>query len=254
MSQDITIDDALVDDALAAAWSEADSEAFQAAWMHDALMQGPMPEMAEGFITGTAVSPFDGTAEPMLASFLSFFEIDLDTLPEDAKQPLIDICQKRLNALLEELDPGTADDGAVKDADRVPFMSPLLSDWVTANVEDMPPPLDAELWARGICLAHAVWGEDHWMRLGKHNYKLIDKLHAPMMALSRNAAPVTDARQRNRLLDQALVSLNDLFGLTHSYYDRLAVTPAPIIRAAVPGRNDPCSCGSGKKYKKCCGA
>ncbi|HSV78981.1 MAG TPA: SEC-C metal-binding domain-containing protein, partial [Ramlibacter sp.] len=20
------------------------------------------------------------------------------------------------------------------------------------------------------------------------------------------------------------------------------------------GRNDPCSCGSGKKYKKCCGA
>ncbi|MGA8185373.1 MAG: SEC-C metal-binding domain-containing protein [Terriglobia bacterium] len=21
-----------------------------------------------------------------------------------------------------------------------------------------------------------------------------------------------------------------------------------------PGRNDPCPCGSGKKYKKCCGA
>jgi uncharacterized protein YecA (UPF0149 family) len=27
------------------------------------------------------------------------------------------------------------------------------------------------------------------------------------------------------------------------------------IRRAVPkvGRNDPCPCGSGKKYKKCCG-
>ena len=23
---------------------------------------------------------------------------------------------------------------------------------------------------------------------------------------------------------------------------------------AAPGRNDPCNCGSGKKYKKCCGA
>jgi SWIM/SEC-C metal-binding protein len=23
--------------------------------------------------------------------------------------------------------------------------------------------------------------------------------------------------------------------------------------AKTPGRNDPCSCGSGKKYKKCCG-
>ena len=25
-------------------------------------------------------------------------------------------------------------------------------------------------------------------------------------------------------------------------------------RTEKPGRNDPCSCGSGKKYKKCCGS
>lgn len=30
--------------------------------------------------------------------------------------------------------------------------------------------------------------------------------------------------------------------------------PAPVRRAsAAVGRNDPCPCGSGKKYKKCCG-
>jgi SEC-C motif-containing protein len=28
----------------------------------------------------------------------------------------------------------------------------------------------------------------------------------------------------------------------------------PIVIGAQPGRNDPCPCGSGKKYKKCCGA
>ncbi len=28
----------------------------------------------------------------------------------------------------------------------------------------------------------------------------------------------------------------------------------PIKTDQPPGRNDPCSCGSGKKYKKCCGA
>lgn len=28
---------------------------------------------------------------------------------------------------------------------------------------------------------------------------------------------------------------------------------APIVKGAQPGRNDPCPCGSGKKYKKCCG-
>ncbi len=27
-----------------------------------------------------------------------------------------------------------------------------------------------------------------------------------------------------------------------------------VVKDETPGRNDPCSCGSGKKYKKCCGA
>jgi uncharacterized protein len=26
-----------------------------------------------------------------------------------------------------------------------------------------------------------------------------------------------------------------------------------LHRVETPGRNDPCTCGSGKKYKKCCG-
>jgi uncharacterized protein len=28
----------------------------------------------------------------------------------------------------------------------------------------------------------------------------------------------------------------------------------PVRKTATPGRNDPCPCGSGKKYKKCHGA
>ena len=31
-------------------------------------------------------------------------------------------------------------------------------------------------------------------------------------------------------------------------------TQAPIVKGAKVGRNDPCPCGSGKKFKKCCGA
>ncbi len=30
-------------------------------------------------------------------------------------------------------------------------------------------------------------------------------------------------------------------------------TPKTTVLDKVPGRNDPCQCGSGKKYKKCCG-
>ena len=31
-------------------------------------------------------------------------------------------------------------------------------------------------------------------------------------------------------------------------------TVKPIVKTKEPGRNDLCPCGSGKKYKKCCGA
>lgn len=36
--------------------------------------------------------------------------------------------------------------------------------------------------------------------------------------------------------------------------DWVRVDPQPCRAPPKPGRNDPCPCGSGKKYKKCCGA
>lgn len=38
-----------------------------------------------------------------------------------------------------------------------------------------------------------------------------------------------------------------------AYVDGDLVMPAPVKAAPKPGRNDPCSCGSGKKFKRCCG-
>jgi len=36
--------------------------------------------------------------------------------------------------------------------------------------------------------------------------------------------------------------------------DILLHPQTPVVAEAKVGRNEPCSCGSGKKYKKCCGA
>jgi len=40
------------------------------------------------------------------------------------------------------------------------------------------------------------------------------------------------------------------------YYDNGQIVGTGPIKRATPkvGRNDPCTCGSGKKFKKCCGA
>lgn len=44
-------------------------------------------------------------------------------------------------------------------------------------------------------------------------------------------------------------------GGQHWYFvEGAARKSPPVVKEARPGRNDPCSCGSGKKYKKCCGA
>ena len=37
------------------------------------------------------------------------------------------------------------------------------------------------------------------------------------------------------------------------YFDKGEIVPSTVIRSGEKiGRNDPCPCGSGKKYKKCC--
>lgn len=36
-------------------------------------------------------------------------------------------------------------------------------------------------------------------------------------------------------------------------YERQQLKDLPLNKAAKIGRNDPCPCGSGKKYKRCCG-
>jgi SEC-C motif domain protein len=38
------------------------------------------------------------------------------------------------------------------------------------------------------------------------------------------------------------------------YAEGHVIGPPPVRRQAQPGRNDPCTCGSGKKFKKCHGA
>ena len=34
--------------------------------------------------------------------------------------------------------------------------------------------------------------------------------------------------------------------------ERALAPPAPVVAAPKVGRNEPCPCGSGKKFKKCC--
>ena len=68
--------------------------------------------------------------------------------------------------------------------------------------------------------------------------------------VSSCAGPASVSQERVDALGEAIWAVYDLHQLWHS----LGPRQEPVQRADTPGRNDPCSCGSGKKFKKCCGA
>jgi uncharacterized protein len=39
----------------------------------------------------------------------------------------------------------------------------------------------------------------------------------------------------------------------YAFWSNYDPIPTPVRASKTPGRNDPCSCGSGKKFKRCCG-
>jgi SEC-C motif-containing protein len=58
--------------------------------------------------------------------------------------------------------------------------------------------------------------------------------------------------QGGRQDHRELASFKRLDGVWH-YTDGRMRSHDPIVRGPKTGRNDPCPCESGKKYKKCCG-
>jgi uncharacterized protein YecA (UPF0149 family) len=74
-------------------------------------------------------------------------------------------------------------------------------------------------------------------------FKKIDDLAASLSADEETA--VKDALNARAERDE----LGAVFG-----DDGEPLLDEPVIATVTVGRNDPCPCGSGKKYKKCCGA
>ena len=77
-----------------------------------------------------------------------------------------------------------------------------------------------------------------------------DDDEAPTLSMfDENGPPSLSAARLGRFAS-AIWAVYDLRELWRNIGPRVAT----LQRADTPGRNDPCYCGSGKKYKKCHGA
>src|SRR5690606_38885462 len=147
---------------------------------------------------------------------------------------------------------------ACHDGDTLPaHLMPLL--WLPEDPEaPHPDTLDAGgAWAdgflRAVELREAAWDawldEDDWIAaiLG-----LVDQLASgEVLDLDDPAAPATPLSWRERI--DTIAALPGM--LADLQHHRIAMlTPrTPLRRVDAPERNAPCPCGSGRKYKKCCG-
>ncbi|WP_027079456.1 UPF0149 family protein [Luteimonas mephitis] len=212
--------------------------------------------------------PFGGLGLEALDGFLSALAVGPEAIPDAEWQAVVwggraprwndDDEAREVAALLAEARE-LALRRACHDDDSLPDrLAPLL--WLPEDPDAaQPDELDAGSdWAEGflraVDLREAAWDawldEDEWIAaiLG-----LLDQLASgDVLDGDDPAAPSTPLTWRERI---------DIIGalpgmLADLQHHRIAMlTPrTPLRRTDAPERNAPCPCGSGRKFKKCCGA
>lgn len=129
-----------------------------------------------------------------------------------------------------------------------------------SDLEQLPS--FAQSWAEGFLEVVRAWPDD-WApprdkeqsRIRAESLSTIELLAATdtgeaALNLHTEDGPPSVSQQRLEDFHAAIWATYDLRSLWKSLGPRID----PIRKAEGPGRNDPCSCGSGKKFKKCCGA
>jgi len=190
-------------------------------------------------------SPEDGRADAealTLARLREIFSIDR-VLPEDARLPARDAARELVLRIFAELRNEAGD--IYKDVLRYFLLEELDRCW-KEHLRNMDHLRD------GIGL-RGYGQKDPKLEYKREGFEMFRDL----LSLIRESAfkALTRIRVKREEAEQEDFTHKD-GDAGHSYSGGdTAGTPAPVVRAEPkPGRNDPCPCGSGKKYKKCCGA
>jgi uncharacterized protein len=128
------------------------------------------------------------------------------------------------------------------------------------NLADLPA--YAQVWALGFMYAVETWPEDWQPPRDPDAAQMLDSALGaivmlgdddrapPVFSMFAEDGPPSVSDERMEDLAAAIWAVYDLRRLWKSLGPRVE----PVSKAPEPGRNDPCPCGSGRKYKKCHGA
>ena len=187
--------------------------------------------------------------------------------PEDVAQATATL-MKRWRVIAAQLDPE-----ALLDEPDALRLAPLMmtfseeertemlaeTDWKEGDPD--PLPRVGELWSHGFLDAVDEFAHD-WVEPApdaEDAEVYANCLEAINALAERDEAALAESLARrypgetlthDELIEEACYAAQDL----RLYWLDHAPRPAPRHVEATPGRNDPCPCGSGKKFKKCHGA
>lgn len=237
----------------------------------------PQWEFCDGFLTALVCSrrPI-GPEEylPMLLGDGQALELDADgSLPllptftsAEQQARFLALFSQRWQAVQAALDlpagQRTEDNAFHPEVEDVRAVVASLPEAEQAEIEDYDIPSLGQVWALGFMFAVENWPEEwaaprdkeaaQWLNEALDGIVALteDDTGKPSVNLYDEAGPPTVSQQRIDAFADTIAAVYDLRQLWQSIGPRVE----SIRKAPAPGRNDPCSCGSGKKYKKCCGA
>jgi uncharacterized protein len=123
-------------------------------------------------------------------------------------------------------------------------------------------PSFAQVWALGFMYAVETWPEEWaaprdkeaagWLEDALDSIVALteDDEDEPTVSMFGEDTPPSVSQARLNAYGEAIWAVYDL----REFWKNLGPRVETVRKAAEPGRNDPCWCGSGKKFKKCHGA
>ena len=206
---------------------------------------------------GAALDATEGDTLPLLPAF------------SDAAQQarFMELWMLRWNEVVQQLDEDvkTLDDDRTYQPEAMDMRGAVasLTDEQRAEMgDDQDIPSFGQVWALGFMFVVENWPEDWAAPRDKEAAQWLDDSLDSIVALTEDDTgkpevcmysedgPPSTSHVRVEAFGEAIWAVYDLRQLWKSIGPRVET----VRKALEPGRNDPCHCGSGKKYKKCHGA
>jgi uncharacterized protein len=197
------------------------------------------PMELDGYLTGIVVSPDQLLPSDWLGRIWGEGEPAFDSL--DQAQTVIAEVMDHYNAIIEALDTGFKQIEAEQPADYRPLFF---------AASDKPNHDVVRAWVRGFSKAMALAPEG-WSSLAED--ERLQPLLTPFIGfLEFSDSDFDPADNIDELLDEAATTIPRAAIILRKIAQFR--TKRTACRYSKVGRNDPCPCGSGLKYKRCCGA